>query len=973
MLDGIMRRMSSSHSVNASEDVASVGSDIPITSKEALSGSFEDRWLKLEAKSLSGQPIQLKAKTLDTIAALKHQLPSQKDSLSWDYLLFHNGKQLHDEQTLADAGLTDGTKLSFVLCPLAVASMGSDVGELFVQAVQQGSVEIVRIKIVIVGRDRTGKTSFKRSLLNEKFQPIEPSTSVAKAELAVCEASNWRRVSDKDREFLDRQIARAAIHVERNASARSSGSEDKSKSVNTKVDQSETAMHSNDDRQSTANDSSEIGTSYDRQNEALTPNDDNERNKSTDEFDEAAALNETIACVMKQFQEDPILLKQEDSKLHIAMWDLGGQEPLLPGQGQAITPGCIVFIVFNAAEPLDEEAKSFYLHSVDSEPIPIQNFWIEKNCDAVSLWASVTSLVGEHHSSDLRSFPLLTDYIGKSKNCASPVMFLIGTHAKDVDEKMIKKQNEFLSKLFHKKAFKKHIIRPTTQPHDWFFCVENSVSDPDSPNEDPGVTVVKQLIEKMACDVSPKPLIPATWSVLEKILDALEAKLGSALSNIKVIMPFANRFCRMSKERELCAALSYLDEAGSVIFPQRSKKLKNIVVTKPRWLFNVFSIVASVCNSSPLLSEAWEQAQETGIVSWDLIDHRLKEAGVKQIEYAIVLNLLNCFFILCSKPGSFAVAVSYQTDYFVPCLLNFVYEGPFSAASPAIPDMPKPLSLIVSSCKIDFIPEQLHFKLMTCCIEKYQENNEPTLARNYSVYQVQKGVKLELIYHLKKYIIVTIDTQKSCREIAPICTDIRRFITETLDEVKKPGLPQLQLSLNIQLCGPTVPVDTNRLVCIDAYKANEDTPLRRNIDRRVVELNHIEKVGLDCWFYDQKDEVIRQTSQHTLELEVNSKCTDEEIVSVAFTISTRWTLLVSLLAPTLFSVYKIHEIERENPIIFMQARTALTMWTSHFGNQANRQILIKTMCDKRVGCRLEANAAFGEQLVTYVSPYRIVL
>ena len=860
-----------------------------------------------------------------------------------------------------------------VKCVGAVTSMGSDVGELFVQALQQGSVEIVRIKIVIVGRDRTGKTSFKRSLLNEKFQPIQPSTSVAKAELAVCEASNWRRVSDKDREFLDRQIARAAIHAEHNASARSSGSEDESKSVNTKVDQSETAMHSNDDKQSTANDSSEIGTSYDRLNEALTPNDDNESNKSTDEFDEAVALNETIARVMKQFQGDPVLLKQEDTKLHIAMWDLGGQEPLLPGQGQAITPGCIVFIVFNAAEPLDEEAKSFYLHSVDSEPIPIHNFWIEKNCDAVSLWASVTSLVGEHHSSDLRSFPLLTDYIGKSMNCASPVMFLIGTHAKDIDEKMIKKQNEFLSKLFHRKAFKKHIIRPTTQPHDWFFCVENSVSDPDSPNEDPGVTIVKQLIEKMACDLSPKPLIPATWSVLEKILDALEGKLGSALSNVKVIMPFANRLCRMSKERELCAALSYLDEAGSVIFPQRSRKLKNIVVTNPRWLFNVFSIVASVCYPSPLLSEAWEQAQETGIVSWDLIDHRLKEVGVKQEEYAIVLNLLNCFFILCSKPGSFAGAVSYQTDYFVPCLLNFVHEGPFAAASPAIPEMPKPLSLIVSSCKIDFIPEQLHFKLMTCCIEKYQENNEPILARNYSVYQVQKGVKLELIYHSKKYIIVTIVTQKSCREIAPICTDIRRFITETLDEVKKPGLSQLQLSLNIQLSGPTVPVDPNRLVCIDEYKANENRSLRRNINRRFVELSHSEKVGLDCWFYDQDDDVIRQTSQRTLELEANSKCTDKEIVSVAFNVSTRWVKLVSLLEPTVFSVYKIDEIEQEHRGIFMRARKALTMWTSHFGNEASRQLLINAMCDKRVGCRLEANSAFGEQLVTYVSPPCIVI
>ena len=41
-------------------------------------------------------------------------------------------------------------------------------GELFVRALQQGFIEITRVKIVIVGKDRTGKTSFKKSLLNKK-------------------------------------------------------------------------------------------------------------------------------------------------------------------------------------------------------------------------------------------------------------------------------------------------------------------------------------------------------------------------------------------------------------------------------------------------------------------------------------------------------------------------------------------------------------------------------------------------------------------------------------------------------------------------------------------------------------------------------------------------------------------------------------------------------------------------------------
>ena len=103
-------------------------------------------------------------------------------------------------------------------------------------------------------------------------------------------------------------------------------------------------------------------------------------------------------------------------------------------------------------------------------------------------------------------------------------------------------------------------------------------------------------------------------------------------------------------------------------------------------------------------------------------------------------------------------------------------------------------------------------------------------------------------------------------------------------------------------------------------------------------------------------------------MEANSKCTDEEIVSVASMIPTRWMLLVSLLAPTLFSVYKIDEIKQENPEIFLQARKALTMWTSHFGSEAKRRLLINAMCDIRVGGRLVANSAFDEHLVTYVSP-----
>ena len=77
----------------------------------------ESEWLKLVAKSLNGKEVQLKAKASDTIATLKKQLGSKDDSSSMDQLLVVNGKQLRDEQTLSDAGLTNGMKMKCVSCP----------------------------------------------------------------------------------------------------------------------------------------------------------------------------------------------------------------------------------------------------------------------------------------------------------------------------------------------------------------------------------------------------------------------------------------------------------------------------------------------------------------------------------------------------------------------------------------------------------------------------------------------------------------------------------------------------------------------------------------------------------------------------------------------------------------------------------------------------------------------------------------
>ena len=343
-------------------------------------------------------------------------------------------------------------------------------------------------------------------------------------------------------------------------------------------------------------------------------------------------------------------------------------------------------------------------------------------------------------------------------------------------------------------------------------------------------------------------------------------------------------------------------------------------------------------------------------MSWQLIDHRLNEAGVKQEEYEDVLNLFNFFFLLCPKLCLSQPSASmspYETDYFVPCLLESESDGPFSAASSVATN---PMSLIVVSRNVEFFPEQLHFKLMTCCIEEFPDR--PRLRRNCSIYHVTDGVDLELIYHAYKYIIITIDTQRPLHEIASLCIKIRLFIIEKLYEVKTPGMPQFQFSLTIQHPGPAIPVNVSKLVCIDEY---EHEPLRR--DKRNVHLNADEKAALDCWFCDHKDNAARQTQQLTVK--AKCKCAEDVVVAVAEKVSHCWKRLALNLAPKLFK-NKTKVIEQENKDNFMQAFEALNMWTDACCDTANQEAMIKAMCD--IGCRSQAIDVFERELVEHVCP-----
>ena len=61
--------------------------DIVYYSSLFLIASHNSEWLKLAAKSLTGEAVELKAKSSDTVATVKRQLQTKDDPSSWDLLL----------------------------------------------------------------------------------------------------------------------------------------------------------------------------------------------------------------------------------------------------------------------------------------------------------------------------------------------------------------------------------------------------------------------------------------------------------------------------------------------------------------------------------------------------------------------------------------------------------------------------------------------------------------------------------------------------------------------------------------------------------------------------------------------------------------------------------------------------------------------------------------------------------------------
>ena len=99
----------------------------------------------------------------------------------------------------------EGTKDETASVPAEIRARGPEAKRAFQKAIKSGKVRVYRGSIMLLGQDRAGKTSLKKSLLGLPFDPEEESAvgvevDRSKCELEVDEVQNWMPTKRKKRE-----------------------------------------------------------------------------------------------------------------------------------------------------------------------------------------------------------------------------------------------------------------------------------------------------------------------------------------------------------------------------------------------------------------------------------------------------------------------------------------------------------------------------------------------------------------------------------------------------------------------------------------------------------------------------------------------------------------------------------------------------------------------------------------------------
>eukprot|EP00118_Oscarella_pearsei_P004011 m.16650 g.16650 ORF g.16650 m.16650 type:complete len:1047 (+) comp27052_c0_seq3:115-3255(+) len=710
-----------------------------------------------------------------------------------------------------DSGVSQGDPdelLMALVRSIENTEQSSAAEKIYQKAVQSGGVvPVVRSRLVVVGPDGAGKTSFVDSLLGRPFKKNRPSTDGVAIDIAITEADQeWQEEAKEGIQYIDKHIARAVYEMELQeddttaesvVGVHDSGIENTELPAQPSFPSTKPPIQQKDTNSVPPNSQT---------NSEIQFGNDPEKEASNTSYD--LELTEEQKDLLEDFRGSYQRLKRLKTK-HI--WDLGGQETylsthsaLMSVEGKyAVTAYALVF---DLSRSLNALAKSRYIH----ENGQMTDLTHELGCvrlygDFLRHWLTSLQIAHPGHVSG--------PYTGKNERVASPPVFGVATHA-DAEGAMQKlaEQSRVFAEIVEEMKYEGHLIDPKSDGKGGLFLIRNTLS-----SQCPGVRAFQRRVDAMDDHYwTQQDSMPVRWLPFEQLLISWQK---SKVLYLQDALEIGLKRCAIPSKEEVVVILQYLHNLGVILFFSTISSLSKVIFVDPTWLVKaIANFVTAKKPSVPFVLPDWRELQRSGEMSPELTDFCLRQSRlIRQEEHQVILDVLKMIDVVHEMKSSKGVKL------FIPCMIKDRSQGS-GLWEKYDPDGTLPPPIIVQPEGIPSIPESFYFRLVVHFLRKYGQKGKPKLSRNRCSFCLGYRMIFELLYHSRGQCIMATAGAKfsgMSRDQVSQLSEARLFLKSSIANAKRLGMKGLQLTISCQLGkSSTVDglgeqyVDSDRIVCL---------------------------------------------------------------------------------------------------------------------------------------------------------------
>ena len=506
--------------------------------------------------------------------------------------------------------------------------------EAYNKALNEGKTRLKRFPIMVIGQDRSGKTSLKNSMMGKPFNPDEDSTvgidvgpSHFNVSRDICmpgenTVNNQAQFDSREALSFEHHIARLVVE---GLTPRNIVSKEDLPSKETK---STSLSAVSKDAVESVQESGAYSTA--RQEEKKIP-------------DEVA---ERIKNLLKEVEKERV---GDDSEMYSIVWDFAGQPVYYATHPLFLTQRAVYLLVFDLSRGLHARADPTVKQGMYS--MILDNHDCKSNLAYLDFWMTwVASIANQDDNQQIR--------LGQSPLNIPPV-FLVCTHADEPcggADPFVLAREVFGS--LETKPYKNQLYQDV-------FVVDNTKSGSKAECSE-----VKRLWEKVLAVAKELPHMkedyPIKWLRFEKALQ-FTVKDGKKWISLEETRLIASKVCHI-EDQGFATLLNFLHDQRILIHFDSSPLLNNMVILDPQWLVDLFTSVITV-KPGPYEGkerELWRRLQTEGILEYKLLELVWDPLLIPKEIFPSLLKIMEKFSLLCPWPSSDA---SCGKQYLVPSIL----------------------------------------------------------------------------------------------------------------------------------------------------------------------------------------------------------------------------------------------------------------------------------------------------------------